>query len=264
MSVSFDEQVVGVRREAAACGGRCPTCRARPSWGDRARRVVEFGLAAVLLVLVAPVLALAALAVKLTSRGPVLYCQTRSGKGGGPYTIYKIRTMVHNCESATGARWSAPGDPRITAVGCFLRRSHLDELPQLWNVLRGDMSLVGPRPERPEFVVKLEQLLPEYGRRLSVLPGVTGLAQIQLPADTDLESVRRKLACDLYYIENRTLWLDARIILATAFKVFSIHFSVARTLLQIPGAAAVEDVKPAGEQQQVRAALAPPSFSSVT
>ena len=116
---------------------------------DAVKAVAEFALAAVLLVLAAPVLALIALAVKLTSRGPVFYSQTRVGKGGRPFTLYKVRTMAHDCEKASGAQWSTPGDPRVTRVGAFLRKTHLDELPQLWNVLRGDMSLVGPRPERP-------------------------------------------------------------------------------------------------------------------
>jgi lipopolysaccharide/colanic/teichoic acid biosynthesis glycosyltransferase len=208
---------------------------------DGAKRALDFGFALVLLVLTSPLLALIGLVVKLTSRGPVLYRQTRTGKGGLPYTIFKIRTMVHDCESKTGARWASVGDPRITLVGRFLRHSHLDELPQLWNVLRGEMSLVGPRPERPEFVVKLERVLPDYQKRLQVLPGVTGLAQIQLPADTDLESVRRKLVYDLYYLERRTLWLDLRIILSTACKVLSIPFALLRPVLQIPSGNAVED-----------------------
>src|SRR5439155_12868491 len=119
---------------------------------------------------------LSMLLVKLTSRGPALYTQTRLGRNGRPFTIYKLRTMQHRCESLTGARWSTPGDPRITPVGRFLRKTHLDELPQLWNVLRGDMALVGPRPERPEFVPQLEQAVPHYRDRLLVRPGVSGLA----------------------------------------------------------------------------------------
>src|SRR5205085_11405871 len=104
----------------------------------------------------APVIALAALLLKLTSHGPAFYTQTRVGRNGRLFTIYKVRTMLHRCESLTGPRWSVPGDPRITAVGCLLRVTHVDELPQLLNVLRGEMSLIGPRPERPEFVPELE------------------------------------------------------------------------------------------------------------
>src|ERR1700722_19399507 len=111
----------------------------------------EWLFAAVLIVLAAPILLLTALVVKLTSRGPVLYSQTRVGKYGKLFTLYKIRSMLHDCEKDSGARWSMPGDSRVTPVGAFLRKTHLDELPQLWNVLRGDMSLVGPRPERPAF-----------------------------------------------------------------------------------------------------------------
>src|SRR5439155_23304893 len=175
-------------------------------WRGRAKVAVDFCLALVILILALPVFVLAALAVKLTSRGPIFYCQTRTGKGGRPYTIYKIRSMRHDCESKTGACWSLPGDSRITLVGYFLRHTHVDELPQLWNVIRGDMSLVGPRPERPEFVGKLAAVFPDYHKRLAVRPGVSGLAQIQLPADTDLESVWRKLLYDLYYVEHRSLW----------------------------------------------------------
>src|SRR5207248_4660391 len=141
----------------------------------------------------------AMLLVKLTSPGPMLYTQTRLGRRGRPFTIYKIRTMLHDCESLTGPQWSTPGDTRITRVGRWLRRTHIDELPQLWNVLRGDMSLVGPRPERPEFIPELENAIPFYRDRLLVRPGITGLAQVQLPPDTDMDSVRRQLAHDIYY-----------------------------------------------------------------
>src|SRR5438552_3957175 len=173
-----------------------------------AKVAMDWTLSLALLILAAPLVLLAALAVKLTSRGPIFYSQTRLGRGGQPYTIYKIRTMLHNCESKSGACWSTAGDPRITLVGRFLRRTHVDELPQLWNVLRGEMSLVGPRPERPEFVTTLEVVIPHYRARLAVRPGITGLGQVQLPADTDLTSVRRKLAYDLYYVRQLSLWLD--------------------------------------------------------
>ena len=139
-------------------------------------------------------MAVAAIVVKLTSRGPAFYTQIRLGQDGRAYAIYKLRTMTHDCEKLSGPQWSKKGDCRVTAVGRLLRRSHLDELPQLWNVLRGEMSLIGPRPERPEFVPRLERSLPHYRARLHVRPGVTGLAQVQLPPDTDLGSVRRKLA----------------------------------------------------------------------
>jgi lipopolysaccharide/colanic/teichoic acid biosynthesis glycosyltransferase len=203
-------------------------------WQERAKNALDFVGALALLLLTAPIILLAALAVKLTSRGPFIYSQTRTGKDGKPFTVFKIRTMTHNCENQTGAVWACPGDPRITLVGRWLRRTHIDELPQLWNILRGEMSLVGPRPERPEFVVQLEQVLPDYRRRLTLKPGLSGLAQMQLPPDTDLESVGRKLVYDLYYVDRGTLWLDIRIILCTVCKVLHFPLAVPRMLLKLP------------------------------
>jgi lipopolysaccharide/colanic/teichoic acid biosynthesis glycosyltransferase len=202
--------------------------------------VLEFVLALLLLAVTAPLILLAMLLIKLTSWGPVIYTQTRLGRNGRPFTIYKLRTMVHKCESLTGACWSAPEDPRVTAVGRLLRRTHLDELPQLWNVLRGEMGLIGPRPERPEFVPQLEQALPHYGRRLLVRPGLTGLAQVQLPPDTDLQSVRLKLAYDLYYVDNAGFWLDVRIALSTLLKLLGFSFGFLRCLFGLPRRELVE------------------------
>jgi lipopolysaccharide/colanic/teichoic acid biosynthesis glycosyltransferase len=204
-------------------------------------------LAAVLLVAALPVLAAAALLIKLTSPGPVIYTQTRLGRGGRRFTIYKLRTMRHNCEAASGIRWATRGDPRVTWVGRVLRATHIDELPQLINVIRGDMSLIGPRPERPEIVAGLVRAIPDYPLRHRVRPGVTGLAQIQLPADTDLESVRRKLALDLVYIRERTLWLDARIAVGTLLKVIALPFPWIRAVLALP-------VDPADQMAPGRAA----------
>jgi lipopolysaccharide/colanic/teichoic acid biosynthesis glycosyltransferase len=214
--------------------------RAMTSSYGLAKVVLDFCCAAVLMALTAPLIVLAALAVKLTSRGPVFYSQVRVGRGGRPYRIYKIRTMVHNCESKSGAQWSIAGDPRITPIGSFLRRTHIDELPQLWNVLRGDMSLVGPRPERPEFVPQLAQAIAGYRERLMVRPGVTGLAQVQLPADTDLNSVRRKLAFDLYYIQHASVSLDIRLIFATAFHATGIPFSLTGKVFFVPTGKEIE------------------------
>src|SRR5262249_6090339 len=135
------------------------------------RRGLEWLMTLALLVLTAPVLLVAALAVKLGSRGPAFYTQTRVGADGRLFTIFKLRTMMHQCESLTGPRWCIPGDPRITRLGYFLRRTHLDELPQLINVLLGHMSLIGPRPERPEFVVQLESAIPGYRWRERMRPG---------------------------------------------------------------------------------------------
>jgi lipopolysaccharide/colanic/teichoic acid biosynthesis glycosyltransferase len=204
------------------------------------KAILEFVMALGLLILVSPLLLVAALLVKLTSRGPVIYSQTRLGLNGRPFSLFKIRTMIHDCESLTGARWSIPGDPRITPIGHWLRRTHLDELPQLWNVLRGEMSLVGPRPERPEFVPGLERAIPPYRLRLLVRPGLTGLAQVQLPADTDLTSVRRKLLYDLYYVRHHGVWLDLRLLVITAIAVFRMPSPWMLRTLRIPGPNRVE------------------------
>jgi lipopolysaccharide/colanic/teichoic acid biosynthesis glycosyltransferase len=197
-------------------------------------------IAGPLLILCAPIILLAVVAVRLTSSGPGLYTQTRLGLHRHPFTIYKIRTMTNNCEATTGACWSAgKSDARVTYLGHFLRKTHIDELPQLWNVLRGDMALVGPRPERPEIITQIEPLIPGYAERLTVLPGVTGLAQIQLPPDTTVESVRRKLRYDAYYATHRNLWLDLRLIFVTAIKMFGLVAPM-RILLCVPGPGTVE------------------------
>jgi lipopolysaccharide/colanic/teichoic acid biosynthesis glycosyltransferase len=204
------------------------------------KSALEFIAASVILVMAMPLIAFAAVLVKLTSRGPVFYSQVRVGYAGKPYRIFKIRTMAHECEKQSGARWCTTHDTRITPVGRFLRRTHLDELPQLWNVIRGDMSLIGPRPERPEFVPALQRAIPHYTDRLLVRPGVTGLAQVQLPADTDIESVRRKLAYDLYYVRQVSFWLDLRILICTGFKVLGVPFDVLRGLFRMPSRIQVE------------------------
>jgi len=200
----------------------------------------EFILAICLLAPAVPLILLAALVVKLTSRGPAFYSQKRLGRDGIVFTIYKIRTMFHDCEKLTGPRWASVADPRITPIGRFLRRTHMDELPQLFNVLRGQMALVGPRPERPEIVDQLEHQIPRYRDRLLVRPGLTGLAQIQLPPDTDLASVRRKLAHDLYYVQNLTLAIDVRILLSTACYLARISFATSQSFCQVPAGEKVE------------------------
>ena len=209
-------------------------------WYMVAKWLLDWSLALTLLILTAPLVVVAMLLIKLTSRGPALYTQTRLGRGGKPFIIYKLRTMVHRCESLTGARWATPGDPRITPLGRLLRATHIDELPQLWNVLRGDMSLVGPRPERPEFVPQLEQAIPHYRARLLTKPGVTGLAQVQLPPDTDLLSVKQKLTYDLYYLQHAGLWLDLRLIAGTALKMFGVPFRVLRGIFRYPPHEAIQ------------------------
>jgi lipopolysaccharide/colanic/teichoic acid biosynthesis glycosyltransferase len=222
------------------------------TWYLPVRDVLEVGVALALLTLAAPVILLLAALVKLTSSGPAFYWQIRVGKGGRPYKIYKLRTMARDAETRSGPQWSTPGDPRVTWLGRFLRKTQLDELPQLWNVLRRDMSLVGPRPERPEFVPSLKKVIPYYADRLLVRPGVTGLAQIQLPADTDLESVRRKVAYDLYYVQHVSLWLDVRILFLTAFYAAGSKVFWPFRLLGMPRPARIE-----GAYQERCAQLSP-------
>jgi lipopolysaccharide/colanic/teichoic acid biosynthesis glycosyltransferase len=212
-------------------GGRA----VRDEWYPSSKAVLDLITAVALLGLLWPLILLLMGLVRLTSKGPALYTQVRLGIDGRPYAIYKLRTMVHDCERFSGPRWSTPGDSRVTRLGRLLRRTHLDELPQLWNVVRGEMSLVGPRPERPEFVTQLERVIPEYRERLLVRPGITGLAQIQAPPDEDFAGVRRKVAYDRYYVERVGPWLDLRILMGTALKVFGVSFTAIRKSLALPG-----------------------------
>jgi lipopolysaccharide/colanic/teichoic acid biosynthesis glycosyltransferase len=205
-----------------------------PGWYAAARAAIDAAVALVLLVLTFPLVLVLLGLVKLTSRGPALYTQVRQGRGGRPYTIYKLRSMTHECERDSGPRWSIGNDPRVTRLGRLLRRTHLDELPQLWNVVRGEMSLVGPRPERPELAAELELAYPHFQDRLAVRPGITGLAQIQLPADSDLPGVGRKLACDLCYIREMGPWLDLKILVGTAMKVAGVPLGSIRERLALP------------------------------
>jgi lipopolysaccharide/colanic/teichoic acid biosynthesis glycosyltransferase len=210
----------------------------RRGWYVHGKAVLDFLLTLALAVPALPILLLTALLVKLSSRGPVLYSQTRLGLNGRPFSIFKVRTMHHDCERSSGARWSQPGDPRVTPLGRFLRATHLDELPQLWNILRGDMSLVGPRPERPEFVPSLERAIPNYRGRLLVRPGLTGLAQVQLPPDSDIAGVRRKVAHDLYYVRHVSGWLDLRILACTVLHLSGIPcHALCRSFLTTAGEA---------------------------
>jgi lipopolysaccharide/colanic/teichoic acid biosynthesis glycosyltransferase len=198
------------------------------------KTAVEMLVAGSLLMILSPIIFCLILLVKATSRGPAVYSQVRLGLNGRPYLIYKLRTMLHDCERTTGPRWATARDPRVTPFGRFLRATHLDELPQLWNVLKGEMSLVGPRPERPEFVRQLQRVIPNYRERLRVRPGITGLAQIQLPPDEDVTGVRRKVVYDLYYLQSINPWLDFRIIVGTTMKVLGLRFALIRALFGLP------------------------------
>lgn len=187
-------------------------------WGsgrERLKWLLDVVVSAAALVLLAPAMILLAAAVKWESAGPAFYAQDRVGLSGRVFKMYKYRSMIVDAE-ADGPRWSAGRvDSRITRVGAFLRRTHLDELPQLWNVLRGEMSLVGPRPERPCFVDELERLIPGYAERYRVKPGVTGLAQVHYRYDASIADVKRKLRFDRLYIERMCLGLDLRILART-------------------------------------------------
>jgi lipopolysaccharide/colanic/teichoic acid biosynthesis glycosyltransferase len=196
-------------------------------------RTANIVLAVIGMILALPVLIVLAIMIKLDSRGPVLYSQSRVGLdrrwrptsashearredlGGRLFTIYKLRSMYIDAEETSGAIWATANDPRTTKVGRFLRKYRLDELPQLWNVLRGDMNIVGPRPERPSIVATLRGQIPEYRFRQRVKPGITGLAQINQSYDASLDDVRAKVGWDLHYIRQQSLWLDLRVILQT-------------------------------------------------
>ncbi len=194
----------------------------RPTRYFKWKAYLERPLAALLFVLLLPIMLLIGLLVKLTSRGPAIFAQVRTGKYGEPFTMYKFRSMRVDAEARTGAVWCIQNDPRITKVGWWLRKLHLDELPQLWNVLRGEMSFVGPRPERPEIIVTLIDEIPGYLNRLSVKPGVTGLAQINLPPDETIEDVCRKQQLDIEYIQTANVWLDLRAMTATALRMIGL------------------------------------------
>jgi lipopolysaccharide/colanic/teichoic acid biosynthesis glycosyltransferase len=195
------------------------------------KRGVDLVLAILLLIPALPVIAALWALVKLTSRGPGIYCQRRTGLNGRAFVIYKLRSMANNCERGTGAVWARKNDARVTPLGKFLRKSHLDELPQLFNVLKGDMSLVGPRPERPEIIEKVAPSIRNYDLRLAQRPGVTGLAQIFADADLTLEDVKRKLGYDLEYFNMMSLWFDLRIIFCTALKVVGLNRPFVRSIL---------------------------------
>lgn len=185
-----------------------------------AKPYVEWVVALVLLVLTGPVILLCAALVKLTSRGPAFYSQERVGKDGRIFKIIKLRTMLQDAEASTGPVWAdGDDDPRLAPLGCILRHTHLDEFPQLINVLRGEMSLVGPRPERPHFVDQLRDRIPDYDRRLTVRPGMTGLAQIRTGYDQTLRDVRRKVKLDCLYIRRMCWWVDFVIIVGTLGRI---------------------------------------------
>lgn len=192
-------------------------------------RVAGIGL----LVALSPLLLSLYAVVRCTSKGPGFYRQRRVGLNGKTFEILKLRTMVVNAEKPGQAIWCVKNDSRITSVGRILRRMHLDELPQLWNVALGDMSLVGPRPERPEICKELAKRIDCYYDRVAIKPGVTGLSQINLPPDESLDDVRRKQILDLQYIQEANTWLELRIIGATAMRMLGVRGQIVMKAMQL-------------------------------
>lgn len=215
-------------------GGRRAVAQARLHHGEQQLiRALNVLVAMIGIVITLPIWVIIAALIKLTSRGPVFYLQTRVGYdarsggparhdsrraqdlGGRPFRIIKFRTMRTDAEAGGSAVWATANDARVTPVGRVLRRTRLDELPQLLNVLRGDMNVVGPRPERPQLVQELRQVIPDYQLRHRVRPGITGHAQVHLQYDTSVDDVRRKVSHDIEYIANRSIWQDLLIMLKT-------------------------------------------------
>lgn len=185
------------------------------------KNLIDHLFALILLILLSPLILLISVFIKLSSEGPIILVQKRLTTRGKVFNMYKFRTMYQDAETRTGAVWAKTQDPRVTNFGKFLRTSRLDELPQLVNVLKGEMSLIGPRPERPEMAAKLKEVFPYFSRRHHVKSGITGLAQIAQGYASCNESYRRKLALDLLYVRNRCLLLDLRIALRTILVVLT-------------------------------------------
>ncbi len=197
--------------------GWLTTAKAAHTSGAEAalRRGFDVLVASALLLLTLPLLLLTMLAIRLDSRGPIFYRQERVGLNNRPFMLFKFRSMVTDAEAGGVARWAIRGDPRVTRVGRIMRLTRIDEIPQALNVLRGDMSVVGPRPERPTFVAQLGEIIPHYHDRAIVKPGITGWAQVNYPYGASVEDARMKLAYDLYYVRRRSLLLDLLILLST-------------------------------------------------
>jgi sugar transferase (PEP-CTERM system associated) len=185
------------------------------------KRAFDIAVAGAFLVFVLPIIAVTALLIAIEGGGPVIYRQERMGLGGRTFDVLKFRSMRQDAEKDGQPRWAAVGDSRVTPLGRFLRRARIDELPQLWNVLRGEMSFVGPRPERPAFVAMLTEQVPFYAVRLSIKPGLTGWAQVRYSYGATVEQSMRKLEYDLYYVKNHSLFLDLRILVETIRVVLS-------------------------------------------
>jgi exopolysaccharide biosynthesis polyprenyl glycosylphosphotransferase len=175
------------------------------------KRLFDLTMSSLLLICAAPILAVLAVLIKLESEGPVFYWQERVGRGGKPYKLHKLRTMRNDAEKLSGPVWAQAADPRATRLGAILRKTRLDEIPQVFAVFRGDMSFVGPRPERGFFVQQLKSQIPFFALREAVKPGITGWAQIRYPYGATVEDARNKLEFDLYYVQHQSLFLDLAI-----------------------------------------------------
>jgi exopolysaccharide biosynthesis polyprenyl glycosylphosphotransferase len=192
-----------------------------PAWEAQIKRLMDISVSLAVLVLGAPVWLLTALMVKWTSKGPAVFAQERVGRNGKHFIMYKFRSMREDAEKISGPKWATENDPRITPFGRFMRKTRLDEIPQFINVLKGEMSLVGPRPERQYFVDKLKKEIPWYVRRIKMKPGITGWAQVKHKYDETIEDVKQKVTYDLYYFENMSLLLDIKIIVRTIWVAFT-------------------------------------------
>lgn len=190
-----------------------------PEWEKKIKRIMDIVISIIILIITLPIILITSIAIKFESKGPIFYKQDRSGLNGKVFKIIKFRSMKSNAEKLSGPVWSTKDDPRITKVGKFIRKVRIDEIPQMVNILKGEMSLVGPRPERPFFVEKLSEEIPFYKRRLKVRPGVTGWAQVKHKYDENVEDVKEKLRYDLFYIENMSLSNDFKILFRTVFVV---------------------------------------------
>jgi exopolysaccharide biosynthesis polyprenyl glycosylphosphotransferase len=190
-----------------------------PEWEKKLKRISDVIISFIILVLTLPLNIFVAFLIKLDSKGPILFKQERIGMNNKKFKIYKFRSMYQDAEKNTGPVWSTKDDPRVTRIGKIIRQLRIDEIPQMFNVLKGEMSLVGPRPERPYFVEQLSQQIPYYRRRLKVRPGITGWAQVKHKYDESIEDVKVKLRYDLFYIENMSLRMDIKILARTILVV---------------------------------------------
>jgi exopolysaccharide biosynthesis polyprenyl glycosylphosphotransferase len=192
-----------------------------PAWQAQVKRLMDIVVSIIVLLPGLPFWCIVAIIIRITSPGPAVYKQVRVGRNGKNFTMLKFRSMYSDAEKRTGPKWATENDPRITPVGRFIRKTRLDEIPQFINVLKGEMSLVGPRPERPFFVEQLKKEIPWYVRRIKMKPGITGWAQVKHKYDASIEDVKQKVLYDLYYFENMSIGLDVKIMLRTVLVVFT-------------------------------------------